>query len=101
MRTRARSARSSAADAADESRVPSPLVELVYVLMQRRAWDDRRAVGMETWKRLARCAVNCVSDWAWAGSEGSEGWVWAPPPLFPPSGGRLRAMVSGAARSWP
>ncbi len=76
------------------------MVELVYVLRQRSAWDERRAVGIETWKRLARCAVNCVSDWAWAGSEGSEGCVWGPP-LFPPSGGRLSAMMDGAAGSWP
>jgi hypothetical protein len=54
---------SSAADAAHESLEPSPLVELVYVLMQMRAWDERREVGIETWKRLARCAVNWVSDW--------------------------------------
>jgi len=54
---------SSAADWAEESLEPSPLVELVYVLVRISACDERRAVGIETWKRLARCAVNCVSDW--------------------------------------
>jgi hypothetical protein len=100
IRRKALSAWSSAADMADESREPSPLVELVYVLMQSRAWDESRAVGIETWKRLARCAVNCVSDCECAGSEGRDGCVWAPP-LFPPSGGRLSAMMDGAAVSWP
>lgn len=70
---KARSARSSAALMALESLEPSPLEELVYVLRQMRAWEDNRAVGNETWKRLARCAVRCVSDWRWAGNEGREG----------------------------
>lgn len=92
-RMKALSAMSSAADMALDSFVPSPFVEFVYVLRHTRAWEERRAVGNETWKRLARCAVRCVSDWRWAGNDGREGWVWAPP-LLPPIGGRLRAMMA-------
>jgi len=49
----------------------------VYVLREIKAWDERRAVGSPTWKRLARWAVKWVSDWRCAGSEGSEDWAWA------------------------
>lgn len=94
------SAMSSAPPWALASRAPSAFGELdVYVLMEMSAWEDNRATGSETWKRLARCAVNCVSDWRWAGNEGREGCVWAPPPLPPPSGGRLRAMMPQGGRS--
>lgn len=34
-----------------------PLDEDVKVFRQMSPCDDRRAVGKETWKRLARCAV--------------------------------------------
>ena len=81
------------------SRAPSALGELdEYVLKEMSAWDERRETGSETWKRLARWAVRCVSDCRWAGNEGREGWVWAPPP---PSGGRLRAMLAEDAGTWP
>jgi hypothetical protein len=72
---KALSAISSAAAMALDSLVPSPLDEFVYVLMQTRPWEERRTVGKETWKRLAMCAVMCVSDWRWEGKDGRDGWV--------------------------
>lgn len=58
------SAMSSAPPWALASLAPSALGVLdVYVLIEMSAWDERRDTGSETWKRLAKCAVNWVSDW--------------------------------------
>lgn len=60
---KALSASSSAPPMADPSFPPSgPLLEEAYVLSDINAWDESCAVGKETWNRLARCAVRCVSD---------------------------------------
>ena len=66
-----------------------PFVEEEYVLRDIKAWEERSAVGKETWNRLARCAVKCVSDCKWAGRAGRDGCEWAP--LL----GLLRAMMDG------
>ena len=56
------------------------------------AWDESWAIGRDKWNRLAKCAVRCVSDWRWEGSEGSDGCEYCelPPPKA------LRAMITVA-----
>lgn len=59
------------------------------MLREIKACAERSAVGRETWNRLARCAVRCVSDCRWAGKAGRDGCECAPLP------GLLRAMMNG------